>query len=168
MKAENKQLLQQLLQQHKDLGISNQIDYDKFYLYLIITHSTAIEGSKMVDKADFVMEMVDKWSIKPTLAEKMVDILLFIRLSHVQIDCVSEVVVRPARAKVHSPGQRPGWVQPTMFALQGQKYKNTGDEEKHFCPYRAHILYIKLPRALPWALDFCPFGACSKAHSHLN
>ena len=31
----------------------------------------------MVDKADLVMEMVDKWSIKPTLAEKMVDILLF-------------------------------------------------------------------------------------------
>lgn len=51
MKAENKQLLLQLLQQHKDLGISNQIDYDKFYLYSIITHSTAIEGSKMVDKA---------------------------------------------------------------------------------------------------------------------
>ena len=26
----------------------------------------------------------------------------------VQIDCVSEAVVRPARARVHSPGQRPG------------------------------------------------------------
>ena len=77
MKAENKQLLLQLLQQHKDLGISNQIDYDKFYLYSIITHSTAIEGSKMVDKADLIKEMVDKWSIKPSLAEKMVDILLF-------------------------------------------------------------------------------------------
>ena len=75
MKAENKQLLLQLLQQHKDLGISNQIDYDKFYLYSIITHSTAIEGSKMVDKADLIKEMVDKWSIKSSLAEKMVDIL---------------------------------------------------------------------------------------------
>ena len=77
MKAENKQMLLQLLQQHKDLGISNQIDYDKFYLYSIIDHSTAIEGSKMVDKADLVKEMVDKWSLKPSLAEKMVDILLF-------------------------------------------------------------------------------------------
>lgn len=49
MKAENKQLLLQLLQQHKDLGISNQIDYDKFYLYSIITHSTAIEGSTVTE-----------------------------------------------------------------------------------------------------------------------
>ena len=40
MKADNKALLLQLLKQHKELGISNQIDYDKFYLYSIITHST--------------------------------------------------------------------------------------------------------------------------------
>ena len=45
MKQENKVRLLQLLQQHKELGISEQIDYDKFYLYSIITHSTAIEGS---------------------------------------------------------------------------------------------------------------------------
>ena len=44
------------------------------------------------------------------------------------------MVVRPERAKVHSPGQRPGWVQPTMFALKGQKYKNTGDEEITLLP----------------------------------
>ncbi|MGN0225831.1 MAG: Fic family protein [Prevotella sp.] len=35
------------------------------------------ESVEMVDKADLIKEMVDKWSIKPTLAEKMVDILLF-------------------------------------------------------------------------------------------
>lgn len=45
MKQEYKDKLLQLLQQHKELGISEQIDYDKFYLYSIITHSTAIEGS---------------------------------------------------------------------------------------------------------------------------
>jgi DNA-binding IclR family transcriptional regulator len=32
----------------------------------------------MVDKQHAVTEMVDKWSIKPSLAEKMVDILEFI------------------------------------------------------------------------------------------
>ena len=31
----------------------------------------------MVDKTALVKELVDKWSIKPSLAEKMVDILLF-------------------------------------------------------------------------------------------
>ena len=38
-----------LLQQHKELGISEQIDYQKFYLYSIITHSTAIEGSTVTE-----------------------------------------------------------------------------------------------------------------------
>ena len=31
----------------------------------------------MADKNALRQEMVDKWSIKPTLAEKMVDIMLF-------------------------------------------------------------------------------------------
>ncbi len=39
MTQENKDLLMKLLQQHKALGISNQIDFDKFYLYSIITYS---------------------------------------------------------------------------------------------------------------------------------
>ena len=49
MTKENKDILMKLLQQHKELGISNQIDYDKFYLYSIITHSTAIEGSTVTE-----------------------------------------------------------------------------------------------------------------------
>ena len=32
----------------------------------------------MVDKQDLQKEMVDKWSIKPSLAEKLVDILEFV------------------------------------------------------------------------------------------
>lgn len=39
----------QLLQQHTELGISEQLDYKKFYLYSIITHSTAIEGSTVTE-----------------------------------------------------------------------------------------------------------------------
>ena len=49
MTQENKDLLLRLLQQHKELGISEQIDFDKFYLYSIITHSTAIEGSTVTE-----------------------------------------------------------------------------------------------------------------------
>lgn len=33
----------------KELGIDQQIDYNKFYLYSIITHSTAIEGSTVTE-----------------------------------------------------------------------------------------------------------------------
>ena len=49
MKQEDKEILLRLLQQHKELGISEQIDYQKFYLYSIITHSTAIEGSTVTE-----------------------------------------------------------------------------------------------------------------------
>ncbi|MDY4480803.1 MAG: hypothetical protein SPE21_01290 [Candidatus Cryptobacteroides sp.] len=49
MTVENKTLLLQLLRQYQELGISMQIDYDKFYLYSIITHSTAIEGSTVTE-----------------------------------------------------------------------------------------------------------------------
>lgn len=38
-----------LLAQFKELGIDQQIDYDKFYLYSIITHSTGIEGSTVTE-----------------------------------------------------------------------------------------------------------------------
>lgn len=44
-----------LLTQYRDLGIDNQIDYDKFYLYSLITHSTAIEGSTITELENQIM-----------------------------------------------------------------------------------------------------------------
>ncbi|MBO7111371.1 MAG: Fic family protein [Bacteroidaceae bacterium] len=38
-----------LLREYADLGIVDQIDYQKFYLYSLITHSTAIEGSTVTE-----------------------------------------------------------------------------------------------------------------------
>ena len=49
MKQEIKDIMQRLLKRHKELGITEQIDYEKFYLYSIITHSTAIEGSTVTE-----------------------------------------------------------------------------------------------------------------------
>ena len=49
MEQEIKDIMQRLLKHHKELGISDQIDYEKFYLYSIITHSTAIEGSTVTE-----------------------------------------------------------------------------------------------------------------------
>lgn len=37
------------LKEYYSLGIVEQIDYQKFFLYSIITHSTAIEGSTMTE-----------------------------------------------------------------------------------------------------------------------
>ena len=38
-----------VLNEYEELGINQQLDYDKFYLYSIITHSTAIEGSTVTE-----------------------------------------------------------------------------------------------------------------------
>lgn len=38
-----------VLNEYNFLGINQQLDYDKFYLYSIITHSTAIEGPTITE-----------------------------------------------------------------------------------------------------------------------
>ena len=38
-----------IYEEYKQVGIDQQIDYAKFYLYSIITHSTAIEGSTVTE-----------------------------------------------------------------------------------------------------------------------
>lgn len=45
----SKDELQKVLDEYKTLGIAEQLDYKKFYLYSIITHSTAIEGSTVTE-----------------------------------------------------------------------------------------------------------------------
>lgn len=47
--------LQQLVERYRQLGIDQQIDYDKFYLYSLITHSTAIEGSTITEVENQIM-----------------------------------------------------------------------------------------------------------------
>lgn len=43
------QEIEQLYQEFQKLGISESVDYDKYYLYSLITHSTAIEGSTLTE-----------------------------------------------------------------------------------------------------------------------
>ncbi len=38
-----------IIEKYNSLGVKDQLDYDKFYLYSIITHSTAIEGSTVTE-----------------------------------------------------------------------------------------------------------------------
>jgi Fic family protein len=47
--------LQELVGRYRKLGIDQQLDYDKFYLYSIITHSTAIEGSTITELENQIM-----------------------------------------------------------------------------------------------------------------
>ena len=47
--------LEALISRYKELEIDQQIDYDKFYLYSLITHSTAIEGSTITELENQIM-----------------------------------------------------------------------------------------------------------------
>ena len=47
--------LEKLISQYREFGIDKQIDYDKFYLYSLITHSTAIEGSTITELENQIM-----------------------------------------------------------------------------------------------------------------
>ena len=74
MTQENKDRLLRLLQQHKELGISDQIDYRKFYLYSIITHSTAIEGSTVTELEAQLLFDEGITSSKRTMMEQMMNL----------------------------------------------------------------------------------------------
>ncbi|MCI7576555.1 MAG: hypothetical protein MSS82_07285 [Bacteroidales bacterium] len=41
--------LSDIIFRYTNSGIEQQMDYDKFYLYSLITHSTAIEGSTVTE-----------------------------------------------------------------------------------------------------------------------
>lgn len=43
------QEIETLLREFDELGISESVDFDKYYLYSLITHSTAIEGSTLTE-----------------------------------------------------------------------------------------------------------------------
>ncbi len=47
--------LEELIDRYRKLGIDRQLDYDKLYLYSIITHSTAIEGSTITELENQIM-----------------------------------------------------------------------------------------------------------------
>ncbi len=62
------------IDEYRRLGIANQIDYKKFYLYSIITHSTAIEGSTVTEIENQLL--FDEGITAPgrTLQEQMMNI----------------------------------------------------------------------------------------------
>ena len=74
MNPKNKDILLQLLDRHRELGISSQIDYDKFYLYSIIVHSTAIEGSTVTEVEAQLLFDEGITSNKRTMVEQMMNL----------------------------------------------------------------------------------------------
>ena len=74
MKSDTKKELLSLLEQFKSLEIAEQIDFDKFYLYSIITHSTAIEGSTVTEVENMLMFDEGILPSKRTVTEQMMNL----------------------------------------------------------------------------------------------
>ncbi len=66
--------LEQVLNEYNSLGINQQLDYDKFYLYSIITHSTAIEGSTVTEVEAQLLFDEGITSSKRTITEQMMNL----------------------------------------------------------------------------------------------
>ncbi|MBQ7195603.1 MAG: Fic family protein [Bacteroidales bacterium] len=63
-----------LIGRYRDLGIDSQIDYEKFYLYSIITHSTAIEGSTVTELENQILFDEGITAKGKTLSEQMMNL----------------------------------------------------------------------------------------------
>lgn len=74
MTQQDKETLITLLNQYRDLGISEQIDFQKFYLYSIIAHSTAIEGSTVTEVEAQLLFDEGITSSKRTIQEQMMNL----------------------------------------------------------------------------------------------
>lgn len=69
-----KSKLEELVGRYRALGIDQQLDYDKFYLYSIITHSTAIEGSTVTELEAQLLFDEGITSSKRTMMEQMMNL----------------------------------------------------------------------------------------------
>lgn len=74
MTQQDKETLITLLNQYRDLGILEQIDFQKFYLYSIIAHSTAIEGSTVTEVEAQLLFDEGITSSKRTIQEQMMNL----------------------------------------------------------------------------------------------
>ena len=74
MQQQDKITLVELLNRHRDLGITDQIDFKKFYLYSIIAHSTAIEGSTVTEVEAQLLFDEGITSSKRTIQEQMMNL----------------------------------------------------------------------------------------------
>lgn len=80
-----KEELISLVERYRELGIDRQIDYDKFYLYSIITHSTAIEGSTITEVENQLLFDQGITAAGKTLSEQMMNL----DLKHAYEKCIS-------------------------------------------------------------------------------
>ena len=105
--------LTDIIKEYKQLGIQDQIDYDKLYLYSIITHSTAVEGSTVTEIENRLM-FDDGISPNKPLTEQLMN-----------LDLKNAYIEALALADQHTE-----YITRLLFHLSGMVMKNTGTEYK--------------------------------------
>ena len=80
MKEIDKQLID-TINRYVASGIEQQVDYEKFYLYSLITHSTAIEGSTVSEVENLLLFDEGIAAKGRSLVEQMMNVNLKKRLS---------------------------------------------------------------------------------------
>ena len=94
---------------YRELGIEEQIDYKKFYLYSTITHSTAIEGSTVTEIEN------EHTTLQPyNLTSLMREILVYCKDWH----AVGEIAEHFKRSRQYIRGE----VLPKLLDLLERKY----------------------------------------------
>lgn len=99
-----------LIEQYRNLGIDSQIDYEKFYLYSIITHSTAIEGSTVTEIENQLLFDEGISVNGKTIVEQLMNLNLkkayeeSIRLAHSHIDITIDILKRLASLVMQNTG----------------------------------------------------------------
>lgn len=82
MKQELLKRFLSVLKEYQSLGVAEQIDYQKFYLYSLITHSTAIEGSTVTEIENQLLFDEGITAKGRTLQEQMMNIDLKAAYEH--------------------------------------------------------------------------------------
>ena len=102
--------LMALIARYKQLGIDSQIDYEKFYLYSIITHSTAIEGSTVTEIENQLLFDEGISAKGKTIVEQMMNLDLkrayeeSIRLAKQHTDITINVLKELSRSVMQNTG----------------------------------------------------------------
>lgn len=151
----NLDFLLSTLQEYNRLGIPEQIDYKKFYLYSIITHSTAIEGSTVTEIENQLL--FDEGITAPgrTLQEQMMNLDLKaayeegIRLAQQHTPYSVDMLCRLSAIVLKNTGSTYNTPLGTFSAAKGELRKLNVTAG---FGGRSYLAFQKVPQALQ---DFC-------------
>ena len=146
-----------LIGRYKELGIDSQIDYEKFYLYSIITHSTAIEGSTVTELENQMLFDEGISAKGKTIVEQMMNLDLkrayeeSIRLAKEKTPITVDVLKALSKLVMQNTGSTykvPAKLQEFCDWLNAQREKKMSMAERYNLSFEAHYRLVTIH---PWA-----------------